>query len=169
MIYPSASDVLKNLEHHFEQEIKPVLTGTPQETIAQTMGHLLRHARVRVEREGQLLMDESSRLRALMARAATWLANVGEEALAAELNQTASRSFRSEGQYPALDSLAAEVVALREVLYQAQKVLQSLRSKRGAEPGYRALREEFRAYMAWQVGAEAELVEEAFVGRGPRR
>lgn len=176
MLVPTTVDILKNLEHYFEHEIKPAVAGTPRHTTAQTMGHLLRHARHRVEHEGQLLLDEAGRLRGLLAAIETYLRTLGAKAeteagraLLETVADIGKKRFRDAAQYPTLSSMADEVRQLREPLYDALRFLQRIRDGHCDEPGYQAIRADIRAYIAWQVQAEAAMVDPAFVGFGPRR
>lgn len=174
MIVPSATDILRCIEHTLEKTIKPALADVPERSAAQTMGHLLRHVVVKVEHEGQMLTDEAHTLRQLLAQIRNYFDALTPTADAqktiADIDETLKQRFREEDQYPTLTSLAEETGALREALYTSLRLLQSIRNTYGEEAEYTALRSSIRAYMSQQIQKESELlIEPAFVGYGPRR
>ncbi|MFA5524884.1 MAG: hypothetical protein WDA24_11055 [Tissierellales bacterium] len=173
MIVPTVTDVLKNIEYTLENVVKPTIVGTPIHTTVQTMGHLLRHATLRVENEGQMLMDDGKRLRSLLASIHDYLTSVSSEpgcqTCMDSISSTLAQNFRDADTYPTLISMGQEVGSLREALYNALKQLQAMRNTHREEKAYIAIRQEIRDYLALQILDESALVDPAFVGYGPRR
>jgi hypothetical protein len=167
MIYPLAEDVLRTVETTFETVIVPTLTGTTEQSAAATISHMLRHVRLRIAREGQVLYDDIAALRALLGDIRAYLADIGEPVAA--LEASLARRDLAPGTYPTLAMVAEEAGALRRALTTALERLQALRADQGKTPAYQALRAAIRSYLGTQLILESELIEPAFSGRGPRR
>jgi hypothetical protein len=167
MIYPLAEDVLRTIETTFETVIVPSLTGTTEQSAAATIGHLLRHVRLRIAREGQVLFDDIAAARALLGDVRDYLAGIGESVAA--LDAVLTRRALAPGIYPSLALVADEAGGLRRALTAALERLQALRAAHGETPAYQALRAAIRSYLGTQLIRENELIEPAFAGLGPRR
>jgi hypothetical protein len=173
MIRPSAIDLLRTIETALAS-MPTATAGQPAErsTLA-TARALLRHAAIRLEREGQILSDDIRDLHALLPIVATYLLALPDcdeaRALAAQIDHTLAIRFRPQEGYASLSSLADEAGALRARIYESLALLQSRRALLRDQPGYIDARARIRAYCAHQIEAEAELIEPAFAGFGPRR
>ncbi|GLR65464.1 hypothetical protein GCM10010909_01420 [Acidocella aquatica] len=169
MILPTAEDMLRTIEGTFDTVIRPTLTGTTERSAAATISHLLRLARLRLEREGQVLYDDIAALRALLTHIRTYLAGIGEAAAVAALDPALEPKPLAEGQYPTLTLAGQQASGLRGALETALARLQEIRDVHGAAADYQQLRAAIRTYMAEQLRRESELIEPAFWGQGPRR
>lgn len=172
MILPTAVDVLRCVERTIETVIAPALTDTAERSAAATIGHLLRHVALRLEREGALFATEISQLRPLLTEADLVLqrdfarsADVSEAriAIAAALAEppAAAQGYRD----PA--SMGAEVTALRHGVCATLELIQ--RHEASLPAAARALHESLKRYIAWELDNESKLIDPAFEGFGPRR
>lgn len=170
MIFPTATDLLRNIDATLVEKIEPSLTDLTGLSALATVRHLLNFVRIRIEQEGQHLADDISALRSLLARVADYFRSVVEEDAAAAIDRAlAEANAPDPGHYRSLDDLAVEVGRLREALHQGLSHLQSLRSPLGDTSGYRTIRALIRDYMTRQIEREGEMIAPAFFGRGPRR
>lgn len=169
MILPTAEDVLQTIEATLETVLRPALSGTVEQSAAVSIGHLLRHVRLRLAREGQILLDNMSATRPLLAEIATFFSDIGETDAAARIEAALARPSLPVGTYPTLTDLGGAAGLLRRELEVALARLQALRATHGEVPEYLRLRIAIRTWIAGQLQAEAELIEPAFSGRGPRR
>lgn len=173
MITPSAVDLLRTVETMLAS-LSDSLSGNPagKSAVATARG-LLRHTAIRIECEGQLLSDDIRALHELLPAVSRYLAARADDheadLLAAEIDRTLATQFRPEGCYADLVSLAQEAGVLREQLYKSLALLQSRRNSSSNQPGYLDVRARIRAYCTRQLEAEADLIEPAFAGQGPRR
>lgn len=161
MITPTAADMLKTVQHSLETVIKPDLQSTATRSTAATMGHMLRLATLRIEKEGQILHGEMQRLNALLPRLRAWL-------LAHKVTAPTTIDARpalNQATYPSLAIMADEVGALRQGVSDALLAMQGLNlDSEGA-----ALLEELNIYIAWQLEQEGKMILPATLGKGPRR
>jgi hypothetical protein len=172
MIVPSASAVLHAIETTFASVIRPALTGTAERSAAATIEHLLRHVRVRIRHEGQILLDDVAALRTLLESVEQYLRGLDDAAAMAQaesLERFRHSQSRAVNVYPDLESLAGEAGAFRAALTSALVFLQSVRVRLGTDSDYQRIRGAIRAYIAWQIQSEDELILPAFDGFGPRR
>lgn len=167
MIHPTCGEVLATIRTGFEAQIAPHLHDSEARSAAATIAHLLRHVALRIEHEGQILHDDIARLRALIARIATWFETVGEGD-GADLRQALAAAV-PDGRYPSLALIGEQALALRGALDRAQAQLHALAPRHGDDPAYQALRQAIRDHIAAQLADEAKLIEPAFAGKGPRR
>lgn len=167
MIHPTCAQVLATIQTGFEEQIVPTLHDTEARSAAATIGHLLRHVALRIEHEGQILLDDVARLGPLLRRIAAWLETSGEGG--SEAVHTALAHAIPEGRYPSLALLGEQALTLRAALDHAQARLHALATRHGGDPAYGALREDIRNYIAAQLADEARLIEPAFARKGPRR
>lgn len=167
MIHPTCSEVLATIGTGFEREIVPYLADPGARSAAATISHLLRHVALRIEEEGQVLLDDIDQLGTLLGQIAEWLDATGT-ADADAIRQVLGRSL-PEGTYPSLALLGERSLALREALVDAQQALHRLKKSHADDPSYLALRQAIRDYIAAQLDDEATLVVPAFKGKGPRR
>jgi len=168
MSLPTAEDVLRTIEATLENVIKPGLSNVPERSAAATIGHLLRHVRVRLAAEGQILTDDIAALRALLPRVQRFLDEAGQQRDAGLIAAALADAPDAPG-YASLTALGARACRLRGALQSGLAALQALRSALGEDHTYLALRAAIRDYMAVQIEAERCLIEPAFLGFGPRR
>lgn len=148
MIEPTATDVLCSIEACFETVIRPGLAGTAERSAAATVGHLLRHLRLRLESEGVIRAADEARQAPLLAWLDRYFASIGDA-------QGCSAMAPGQGFQQALEAALRRLVALRAV--------------HGGTSEYQDMRHAMRAEMAAQLQSEAALIEPAFAGHGPRR
>ena len=155
MIYPTASDVLRCVLSTLEESVIPSLRGTPDASAAQTMSHLLRHVRNRIEFEGQSFFDEVLELENLMLSLADYFESL--DALtearieAARLRDALRDREIDERAYPTLGKTGALVCRLREGVYSSLKFLQSMPVSYRQSLEYRQIRRAIRDYIRWQL------------------
>ncbi len=171
MLLPTSVDLLRCIERTLETVITPALTGLGERSAAATMGHLLRHVRVRIEREGPMLLDEIGVLRPLLAQAEAYLSGLSPDELAATQLRSGIAGLvgrtQYSGGYRSVASLAEEVSALRQGICDVLSFLQSRSAGEG--PGADHLRVAIKRYIAWEAEQEATIIDPAFEGFGPRR
>jgi hypothetical protein len=167
MIHPTCAEVLATMLTGFEDQIVPHLHDREARSAAATFGHLLRHVALRVDAEGQILLDDIIRLRHLVGTIADWFESEGTGD-AKLLRESLPRELPSN-VYPTLTLLGEQALTLRGALVAVQLRLQQLTDTHGSNPGYQALRRAIRDYIASQLADEAKLIDTAFLGKGPRR
>ncbi|WP_340316262.1 hypothetical protein [Rhizorhabdus argentea] len=167
MIVPTARDVLATIEHTLATVVVPDAGSVAARSALATTGHLLRHVQLRLELEGQLLLDDIAALRPLLADLLSWLEERNETVPG--ISAAMDKVWRGQGAYPTLASLADEAGALRHALTEALERLIALRDSNRHDPAYLALRERVRAYLARQIRSEAAIIDPAFEGKGARR
>lgn len=169
MILPTAEDILQTIEVTLDNVVRPALNGTVEQSAAATVGHLLRLVRLRLAKEGQILFDEMAASRVLLARTAAYLRGVGQGEVAMHIDTVLGQPDVQEDIYPTLALVGEAAGRLHGALERGLVNLQALRREYGTEPEYIRLREAIRAHIASHMRAEAELIEPAFAGHGPRR
>src|SRR5262245_34463865 len=111
MLIPSASQILEVCGDTLASVVQPALTDKVAISAAQTMGHLLRHVRLRIESEGPMLFDDAAALRTLLGEVCDYLRGLEpatSREVAVRIEATVGRRFRAEGAYPTFESLVAE-------------------------------------------------------------
>ena len=112
MIEPTAIDVLCSIEACFEDVIRPALTGTAERSAAATVGHLLRHLRLRLQAERAISAEDEARQVPLLARLEEYFASIddiqGRAAIASGQDSEAQGRFQH-----ALEASLLRLVALR--------------------------------------------------------
>lgn len=170
MIHPRATDILKTVDATIEAKVIPSLKDLDGRSAIATIRHLLRLVRVRIEEEGQILVDDVAALSNLLPTVASYLRSVGgAEVEAGRIEQVLETAAPEAGRYPSLDQLAEQAGKLREAVYRALKQLQEMRDSHGNDANYRATRSAIRDYIVWQNEQERKLIAPAFYGQGPRR
>lgn len=167
MIVPTAREVLATIEHTLATVVMPDAGSTAARSALATTGHLLRHVQLRIEFEGQLLLDDIAALRPLLADLQAWLEERDEGI--AGISAALDKVWRAQGAYPTLSSLADEAGALRHALTDALERMIALRDENRDDPAYLALRERVRSYLAAQIQSETAIIDPAFEGKGARR
>lgn len=168
MITVSATDLLRVIDATLVSKVEPSLGDVNGRSALATVRHLLNFVRVRIEREGAMLIEDDAALRALLSQVADYHRAAGDAAAAHEITAALEAAPTADAS-ASLDDLTAEARALREALHGALARLQGLRGERGDDPAYREIRAAIRAHIVRQIEAEGELVAPAFFGRGPRR
>ena len=161
MIVPTAAQMLKTVQHCFDAEIRPDLSSTATRSAAATISHMLRIVTLRIETEGQLLLDEGLRLDALLPRVRGWLVGKGLPAAAS----IAAVPPIAPGTYPSLALMAERTGCLREGLCDALETLQAAE----LDAAGMALLDELRGMVAWQIEQEGRMIDPGTIGHGPRR
>ena len=170
MIRPTATDLLRTIDATLTEKVEPSLSDLTGRSALATVRHLLNFVRIRIEQEGQQLVDDILALRSLLAQVAQYCRSVNEGDAAAAIDRALAEADPPDpARYRSLDDLAIEAGSLREALYQALAQLQSLRPRHGDNPDYQAVRAAIRGYITHQIEMEGEMVAPAFFGRGPRR
>lgn len=118
MVIPS-DDILWSAIATVEQKLIPAIESPLPRSLGFTLANMLRLVRVRMEREGQDLIDSIAEARALLARS-------GADAARLAL----SREYRAAGAYPGLASLGEELDALHRAL---DLILAETRGKAGPD------------------------------------
>jgi hypothetical protein len=171
MLLPTSVDVLRSIERTLETVIAPALTGTGERSALATIGHLLRHVALRIELEGQMLVDDIAAVRPLLAQVDGYLESPPRNdaegsALRARLAQLLSRPAQANG-YRSVANLAEEVTALRQGVCEALDYVQTRASD--ADPQAKSVLDALLRYVAWETEQEAKIIDPAFEGFGPRR
>ncbi len=161
MIVPTAAQMLKTVQHTFDAELRPDLSSTATRSAAATISHMLRVVTLRIETEGQLLLDEGLRLDALLPRVRRWLEEQGLPSAAS----IAAAPPHAPGTYPSLALMAERNGALRQGVCDALEVLQAAE----LDADGRALLDELHGMIAWQLEQEGRMIDPATIGHGPRR
>jgi hypothetical protein len=171
VIHPTTIDLLRAVEGNIESKVEPGVTDLAAQSALATIKHVVRHVRIRIEREGQVLFDDIAASRSLLPQLREDLAqgDAAAAALAAAIGEGIPREFRPQGRYPDLVSVAEEARFLREMVHQALQILIGQSDHRADDPKYNKLRADVRDYITLQVERQSPLVELAFTGFGPRR
>lgn len=164
MIHPSCLEVLATVQTAFSREIVPRLKDVDGRSTAATIEHLLRHIALRIEHEGQILVTDISRLVDLLDSAARWMDKVSLDATSLRA-ALAGEAQAATAQYRNLDQLGTVALELRGELVKVQGLL----ADREADEAADALRKRIREYVGLQLTDEAQLIEPAYTGKGPRR
>jgi len=172
MIVPSAADELRCIEETLESVIKPALRGTAEKSAAATMSHLLRHVRLRIEREGQALADDIAAIGPLLAQLSGFCAGSGAplpEPVEAEIDAARTEIAAVPGSYLTLQAMGERAARARRALLEGLCHVQQMGGEAACSAQYRELRTAIRGYLAQELRREGELIHPAFEGRGPRR
>jgi hypothetical protein len=166
-ILPSAIEIVRNVREVTRDVIAPTLASHSERSAAATIDHMLRYVERLLAGEGQALLDEEARLKALLPRVAGWLdGRPGMAPLAAAIRETVAAT-RDPAVYPALTIMEDDVAMLRQHVCDALVALNAAGDDKGAEG--EAVHAALRDYIRWQIATEGKLVEPAFLGHGPRR
>ncbi|WP_157219346.1 hypothetical protein [Flavisphingomonas formosensis] len=168
MITVSATDLLRVIDATLVSKVEPSLGDVNGRSALATVRHLLNFVRVRIEREGAMLIADDAALRRLLGQMAEYHRSAGDSEAAAVVTAALETAPTCDAT-ASLDDLTLEARALREALHLALARLQGLRAERGDDPAYQAIRAQIRAHIVREIEAEGELVGPAFFGRGPRR
>ena len=171
MLLPTSVDVLRCVERTLETVIAPTLTGNGERSALATIGHLLRHVALRIEIEGQLLVEDIAVVRPLLAQVDAYLASAApQDPETATLHARLAALLGSPSQmhgYRSVANLTEEVTALRQGVCDSLLYVQTRASD--ANPPAKVVHDALLGYLAWEVAQEAKIIDPAFEGFGPRR
>lgn len=168
MIHPNVEEILATIQASLNRDIIPALSDIDAISSAATIEHLLRYLAVRIDKEGEMLAKDIHRLERLLEKASEWFDETGI-APDARIKQVAELNGLNDGIYNSVRDLGERVLALRHALALVQQHMKGAIEPADQTPVFFALREDIRVYIAQQLQDEAELIEPAFFGRGPRR
>jgi hypothetical protein len=170
-MYPTVIELLEAVEANLDSKVAPVVKDVSGQSALATIGHILRHVRVRVEREGQILVDEIRALRELLPVLQRDLERQGDAGVvcARLIADQLMESGPPSDRYITLLDLARQCSALREKLELALRALIEIEPARREDAEYRHIRTLIRSHISNQIEREAPLVELAFHGFGARR
>lgn len=173
MIYPTASEILRCVDHTLMEASHIDMPRMSVKSALATCRHMVRHVDQRLQIEQGLLVEDIAQVSRLLDAVADYLGAIGEaEApLVGDIRATLADAPVPllQGHVDDMDSVRRRALALREQLYTALRHLQSQGGERQATPAYRQVRTLIRDYIRWEIQQESKLVHPAFVGRGPRR
>jgi len=166
----SISDLLLTIDTTLAERVAPSVEEIGGRSALATVRHLLNYVRVRVEQDGQALVDDIAALRNLLGELSDYHNQAGDAAAATAIDDAlGSLPPPDPSRYRSLNELAADAAILREALYGTLATLQGLRDTRGGDPAYREARAAIRTYIVRQIEQEGDIIAPAFFGRGPRR
>ncbi|MFT4052936.1 MAG: hypothetical protein QM681_00400 [Novosphingobium sp.] len=160
MLNPDAAQILRAIEETLVDVVEPTVTATSARSALATIGHLLRHAVLRIEAGDGVLMADIAASGALLARLAAYYRDAGDAAQAEAID-----AVLATGNAP----LTGRAAMLRGAVQEALIDLQAKRPARGDDAAYRAARADIREYLRGQLEQEAALIHPAFADKGPRR
>ncbi len=169
LLTPTAGETIRNIRQGLEDWIRPATQGSAAYSYATTAIALCHHVESRLELEGQQLFDEIARLRPLLARAAEVMDGHDKGAALAAAIRRALAEERDPAVYPTLSATAEQVAQLRQLVCDIQDIVIPQDEAGQASDAVKALREDIRSYIGWQLEEQGKIVEPAFRGRGPRR
>jgi hypothetical protein len=163
---PTAIEVMDAVIATFDEQIAPNVSGELAQSLSLTMSNLLRNVRLRMELEAPALAEDNADLFAVLQQVEAYARTRADmqPLLGGRFQEAIAQPPRAEAF---LQNVTAEAEALRWALSDAIERLQAVRSARGDEPDYKALRENIRTYLERSLGREAPWIEKAFTG--PRR
>lgn len=170
MINPTAAQMLRMIEATLVDVVEPAVTTTNARSALATIGHLLRHVTLRIEREGQLLTDDIAALLVLLDGLTAYLTAAGDADQARAVADAVARAAPPPADlYPSLGHMAERAGVLRQAVQDVLTHLQAQRDARSGDPAYVEAREAIRSYLAAQLRGEAQLIHPAYEDKGPRR
>ena len=164
-LLPGAADILRCVREVTHDLIAPGLAGHAERSAAATIDHMLRYVERLVEHQGQGLLDEEAKLKALLPQAADWL--TARDAALAQAIRADCAHTPDPAVYPTLAMMEDRVALLRQHVCDALLALHAAGEAKGVDG--EALHATLRDYIRWQIAREGALVEPAFLGHGPRR
>jgi hypothetical protein len=172
MLLPTAVDVLRCVERTLDTVIVPTLTGAAERSAAASIGHLLRHVVLRIEREGALFAAEIDELRPLLEEAGHVFESDFPQAPDTERTRASIAAALVKPPAPPngyrdLAGVTAELTSLRQAVCDALDLLHRHESSLSAAA--KDLYEALKRYVASELDNEAKLIDPAFEGFGPRR
>lgn len=168
---PRADEVLRSVIWTYDTYLAPQVEEPLARSLSLTVGNLLRHVLVRVEREGAILFEDNRALRELLDSIRAFLrspaavdAAVGGPDLLDEIDGVLAGEYHGPDVYPSLALLAEEAADLRGAADRALRALRAARPALGDDEDYRATRAAIRVYLRDHLLREMPLVAEAFTG-----
>ena len=169
MLNPTPTQILRNIETTLVEVVAPAITATAARSALATIGHLLRHVILYIERGGQILSDDMADAYALLDRLSAYYAKDGDDIQLCRIADAVERAGPQPAVYLSFDAMAKGATILRQAVQDALIHLQEQRDGRVGDPSYDAIRQDVRDYLARQLAAEAALIHPAFADKGPRR
>lgn len=169
VLTPTATETVRNIRQGLEDWIRPATAGSSAYSYATSAIALCYHVEQRLENEGQQLFDEITRLRTVLANAAALMETRTDGGDVAASIRATLATERDPSVYPTLTATSEEVAQLRQHVCDVQDIVIPECEAGTASDAVKALREEIRTYIGWQLEEEQKIVEPAFRGRGPRR
>jgi hypothetical protein len=169
---PSSKQLIAGIRWSFETYAVPDLTSRLGQSAGRSILNLLDHLHVRVDVEGQLLMDDNQDMRSLFEELSVLLEPALENGAgpevrgaAAEMKERVGKQYRPAGAYPTVDSLTEENEDLKRTLVKAIRALQE--HKDGLPPDiYGEADQVTRAQLRRQLDREHRWIQ-PIMGRRP--
>lgn len=165
---PSSPALLATVRSALKDTVAPELTDIRARSALTSIDMILRHVALRIEDEGQVLTDDAIDARALLGGALGWLDGQGAQACA-EAIRAALAITRDPAVYPSLAMMGEEAGHLRALVRDVLVLLLEHEAAGRADAASDTLHDALRGYLGRQIEREAQLVEPAFRGFGPRR
>lgn len=173
MIIPTASDILRCIDHTLQDASDPDLPRMSVRSALATCRHLVRHVDLRLQHETAMLRDDIDKTAALLERVKAYLdhaAGVDLPGLRDRIGATlAAHAGVPTTGADGMATVRSRALALREQVHVVLAGLQRQSAPVKADEGYREIRRLIREYIAYELTQEARLVQPAFAGKGPRR
>jgi prophage DNA circulation protein len=172
MIYPTASDVSRCVEHTLSTLMDDKLPRMAVKSALATSGLLVRHVELRVRLERSLLLDDVDKASALLNVIAAYLSGGSTDRI--KLGKDIGTSLTNAPQLLTAapedtETIRERAKELRELIYVSLKELQSAIAAEKAAKEYQEIRRQIREYITYQIEQEGKLITPAFFGHGPRR
>ena len=165
MLNPTAAQLLRAIETTLVNVVEPEVTSTSARSALATIGHLLRHAVLRIEDGEALLMADSAACSTLLDRLAAYYRDAGDAPQAEAIGE----KLKTESAISPRTALSERVAVLRGAVQEVLIDLQEKRTARGHDAAYQVARADIREYLRGQLEQEAALIHPAFADKGPRR
>lgn len=159
MFRPTTDEILRSISRDFDEHVRPDPAGPFAVSLSLTISNLLRHVRLRDEREEGLIAADTTELVALLEQARDFAGRY--DAPIADRIET-GLAAAPEPALPASKAAARRWTDLRWLLTSTIEALQAMRPSHGDDLAYRALREAIRAYLDRSLARESTLITEAF-------
>jgi hypothetical protein len=162
---PRADEIVHSITWTFDRYISPELNDPFAQSLALSIGYLLRSVEQRIRHEGPALWECNRAIRGPLGLVRKLIAGSSEARaesvftdLLDEIDAALGKEFRSPEDYPTLESLADEAAGLRWPLTHAIEALQQHPEPFDAAEYTRA-RSEIRDYLKLQLEREAAYVQ----------
>ncbi len=169
---PSSKQLIAGIKWSFETYAVPDLTSRLGQSAGRSIMNLLDHLHVRVDVEGQLLMEDNQDMRSLFEELSVLLEPTIENGAGpeirgalAEMTEKLGKQYRAPGAYPTVDSLTEENEDLKRTLVRAIRALQE--HKDGLPPDlYGKADQASRAQLRRQLDREHHWIQ-PIIGKRP--
>jgi hypothetical protein len=163
LLRPTTDEILRSISRDFDDHIRREPGSPLAISLSLTTSNLLRHVRLRVEREEGLIGEDLEDLDAVLDEALHFMYAAGPAAsqISTEITK-ALDTARSDAAVSARDA-DKRWVRLRWLLSRALDMLIEKRDAFCHRPGYNVLRDHIRAYLDRSLLREEALIAEAFM------